>query len=602
VEVPGNLVLRDVYGSAPADVWVTTEPVGAVLHWNGASWTPISALASTNVLTIRGSGASDVWFGGVAGALWHWNGTGLSQVTSGTPQDITLLYVLAANSAFAAGVGPPAGASDVLSLSGTTWTRVAQVDAGGDSLGYPIALYAPSNSEAWLVTGDGRAFHFVAGQMTQLSMPDAPATLWGDGADDVWFGQDRWNGSTFVRIYENPCFTVWGTGPSDVWCGYAHWDGVSVTDHSATAPGYPWRVLGLSSSDVWATGPPAHWDGMQWRQVGPPPLAPAGSVKGIWPIGPAALWVTTQNDQVDLWDGQSLTPIPRTAAVPLTDGSLRSVWAASTTDVWAVGDHGLILHFDGGSWSVMTSPTTADLNGVFGSASGDVWAVGNEGVILHWDGGRWARAVSPTDGGLFGVWAGSGVVVAVGAQGSIVASSASGFVTQPSGLSGTLTSVWGRSRTEVYATGTDYTGLEFDGQTWGPLAEPSAGCVNSVWGAEDGVFANGYYLDAGSTVRVVPSFPPPTHNSAPMCLWGGSVWASSRSDIWAIAHIRTVAGLDPPDQIWTDPGSCWSRVSGNSFFAYDQPGRGFNLRAVFGLGVHDIWAVGDFGVVVHVHR
>src|SRR4249920_2953630 len=27
VEVPGNLVLRDVYGSAPADVWVTTEPV-----------------------------------------------------------------------------------------------------------------------------------------------------------------------------------------------------------------------------------------------------------------------------------------------------------------------------------------------------------------------------------------------------------------------------------------------------------------------------------------------------------------------------------------------------------------------------------------------
>jgi hypothetical protein len=613
-EVPGNLVLRDVYGSAPADVWVTTEPAGAVLHWDGASWSVASPLANTNVVTIRGSGASDVWFGGAAGALWHWDGTGLSQVTSDTSQDITALYVLAADSAFASAFAPDEGGTgDLLRLSGTKWTRVAQVDPGGFGSRYGAALYAPSSEEAWLVTESG-AFHFVGGQATKVSMPHMPQTLWGDGPNDVWFGQDRWDGSTVVSTGADQCFAVWGTGPNDVWCGYAHWDGVGFTDYSATVPGgFPYRLLGLSSSDVWATGyPPAHWDGTQWNPVGQVPAGGVGSVTGIWPIGTLALWVTTQYDQVDLWDGQNLTPIPRTAAVPLTDGSLRSVWAASTSDVWAVGDNGLIIHFDGGSWSVVASPTTAKLNGVFGSASNDVWAVGDEGVILRWDGGTWSSEASPTDAGLSAVWAEAGLVVSVGERGSIVANSGSGFATQSSGVNATLSSVWGRSQTEVYATGsaTEFYGtssppeVEFDGQAWRPLAEPSLACVSSVWGAEDGLFANGYYIDGGgAAVRVVPSFPPPYGMSAPVCLMVGSVWASARSDIWAIAKVHVSDGVDDgPFGIVTDAGSCWSGVGDNPFFAYRTFGPGRDLHAIFGLGAHDVWAVGDLGVVVHVRR
>jgi hypothetical protein len=37
-------------------------------------------------------------------------------------------------------------------------------------------------------------------------------------------------------------------------------------------------------------------------------------------------------------------------------------------------------------WSPMTSGTTNDLNGVWGSSSSDVFAVGYNGTILHYDG------------------------------------------------------------------------------------------------------------------------------------------------------------------------------------------------------------------------
>jgi len=64
--------------------------------------------------------------------------------------------------------------------------------------------------------------------------------------------------------------------------------------------------------------------------------------------------------------------------LPFTD-----VWGTSPSDVYAVGDGGTILHYDGNSWSTMTSGTTVVLNGVWGTSSGDVHVVGVYGTILR---------------------------------------------------------------------------------------------------------------------------------------------------------------------------------------------------------------------------
>ena len=44
------------------------------------------------------------------------------------------------------------------------------------------------------------------------------------------------------------------------------------------------------------------------------------------------------------------------------------------------------------------------LNGVWGSSSSDVYAVGQLGGILHYDGDSWSKMASGTSIGLSGIW------------------------------------------------------------------------------------------------------------------------------------------------------------------------------------------------------
>ena len=57
-----------------------------------------------------------------------------------------------------------------------------------------------------------------------------------------------------------------------------------------------------------------------------------------------------------------------------------------SSDIFAVGLVGTILHYNSSAWSALTSGTTNDLSSVWGSAPDDVFAVGNYGTILHYDG------------------------------------------------------------------------------------------------------------------------------------------------------------------------------------------------------------------------
>src|SRR3989454_8153249 len=107
---------------------------------------------------------------------------------------------------------------------------------------------------------------------------------------------------------------------------------------------------------------------------------------------------------------------------PLPQGNtLISVWGSASTDVWAVGASGTILHWDGSAWSGFPSGTTNFLYGVWGSASTDVWAVGGGGTILHWDGSAWSPVSSGTTLWLTSVWgSASNDVWAVGDGGAIL--------------------------------------------------------------------------------------------------------------------------------------------------------------------------------------
>ncbi len=195
-------------------------------------------------------------------------------------------------------------------------------------------------------------------------------------------------------------------------------------------------VSALSASDVWAAGffrdasnvsTPliVHWDGSSWTVV-PSPAVPNASNElyaidaltssDIWAAG---LYMDQNNLEYTLiehWDGGSWSIVtsPNPGSV---NNSLDGVAIISANDVWAVGEYNdgvtnytLTEHWNGTSWSVVASPTGSInniLTAVDGTSTTDVWAVGQSGdgpIVEHWNGTAWSMVPNPPQGVyLFGV-------------------------------------------------------------------------------------------------------------------------------------------------------------------------------------------------------
>lgn len=80
--------------------------------------------------------------------------------------------------------------------------------------------------------------------------------------------------------------------------------------------------------------------------------------------------------------------------------ALRAVAPVGADQVWVVGQGGLIIRFASGGWSSVDSGTSLDLRAVRAFAPNDIWAGGGndtntEGVLLHYDGTSWTKVAPP---------------------------------------------------------------------------------------------------------------------------------------------------------------------------------------------------------------
>ena len=117
------------------------------------------------------------------------------------------------------------------------------------------------------------------------------------------------------------------------------------------------------------------------------------------------------------YDGAAWSTVRRSRRGP----HLRAVWGSSPNNVFVVGDYGLILHYDGTAWSARDSVTENHLRGVWGSGPSDIFVTGWNGTVLHYDGEDWSVMRSGSKANLYGIW-GSGArdVFVVGDQGVIL--------------------------------------------------------------------------------------------------------------------------------------------------------------------------------------
>ncbi|HMD89019.1 MAG TPA: hypothetical protein VKF38_07640 [Anaerolineaceae bacterium] len=309
----------------------------------------------------------------------------------------------------------------------------------------------------------------------------------------------------------------------------------------------------VSANDVWAAGfSPApsgqplyicqslveNWNGSQWSVISSPnPTGmPDVELNGVAAISASDIWaVGHSSDLVHIpyqtltehWNGSSWSIISSPSPGTYNGNDLYAVAAVSTNDVWAVGWYqsgqtgqiggALTLHWDGTSWTVVPNPGTTTLYAIKAVSSNDVWAFGVQ-VILHWNGSNWSNVSFPLLPG-------------------------SGNTYYFRGASGT-------SANDIWAVGF---------RQW-PYNE---GYLNAPIT---------YHWDGTSWSLVYNAGTPYQY------LW--AVSALAPNDVWAV-------GDNGQMQHWN--GAAWSSV------ASTYPGAGGRLLGLAATSSSDLWAVGNYG-------
>lgn len=314
--VPDGRTVKGLWGDGTGIVWAATQE-GDVLRWDGSAWkVHASELGPLNV--IWGSGPTDVWVGGEEG-LRH--GTGATSATL----------------SFA----PVALSVDTMPIASIWGRSASDIWAVGTTL----------DQNTWEYVG--RAFHFVGD-------PDADAGDAG-GVSGHWeLHPVSERGVRFTR--------VWGTAAGGLWFG-----GQKPMEEM------PW-VMELAV---------LHDDGQ------------GDFVENMLPLDPDPDTVPWEKESIitgafvasktslTIW-GQPVSPFSRS-----------SVWRGTSTD------DGKTFTF---TWSQDERPTAPAVNSVFATAANDIWAAGEYGRLIHWNGSKWSTtAISltgyPVKDPFFSVWA-----------------------------------------------------------------------------------------------------------------------------------------------------------------------------------------------------
>lgn len=283
-----------------------------------------------------------------------------------------------------------------------------------------------------------------------------------------------------------------------------------------------------------------------------------------------------------------------TELVPGTNAGsahLNDIFGFSDADIWAVGNQGTVLHYNGKSWTDerARNPKSANhLRAVWGAASDDVWMVGENSTILHRTAsdGAFAAVTSPTAGGvsLNGVWGtGPRNVYIVGGAGTLLHwDGASWMSANTTGFTGDFQGIWARDQDNIFVAGFSGTvGYVYkgDGVTWRDIS-PSGlyRAINKIRGS--------------STDNVVIT--EGVENGQNTWVYNGSGWLPlTKSTRFGVAtfgrELTHLVGYQDTLLVTAPPPNDRPRSMGGSNF----------LKAMWGTAPNNLWAVGDSGTILH---
>lgn len=215
--------------------------------------------------------------------------------------------------------------------------------------------------------------------------------VWGSGPDDVFIvgGSENggeihhFDGSTWapMSLPDGVPLLVWvyGFGPSDVYAvgiegAVVHYDGAVWTALDSGVEQDLWGVFGFTADEVWIVG---------------------GDVRDGEPV-------------LMRFDGETFEPTVIGAEEnPREASALFKVWGIDG-QLFAVGQSGWVLEYDGGAWARRAGGAEAnqDFISLWGTAADNIVVVGGRGNgrVAEWDGSELATLAPPGLGGINAVF------------------------------------------------------------------------------------------------------------------------------------------------------------------------------------------------------
>lgn len=216
---------------------------------------------------------------------------------------------------------------------------------------------------------------------------------------------------------------VWGIAADDVWTvggkpdagEIHHFDGTAWTKVAVPAgtPLLSW-VYGFASDDVWTVGTKGaalHWDGKAWKTV---ETGTDEDLWGVWGKGKDDIWVVggTVDDgdpAILRWQGgPTFEKVPLDKAENTRDATaIFKVWGIGDV-VFAVGEAGLILQWNGSKWVAISGGAKAndDFVSLWGTSADHIVAVGGraQARVATWDGSAWTTVAPSATPGLNAIY------------------------------------------------------------------------------------------------------------------------------------------------------------------------------------------------------
>jgi len=318
---------------------------------------------------------------------------------------------------------------------------------------------------------------------------------------------------------------------------------------------------------------------------------------------------------------------------PIPQGNmLNSVWGSSSHDVFAVGNYGTILHFDGNNWVTMKSGVVDNLKDIWGVSRNEVFAVGQNGTILKYDGSSWTNMDSGSIDLLRGIWgtSGSDIFVAGGYD-------KSGFILHYDGnmwsmmkrFNSSINDLWGFSSNDIFAVGNEGTILHYNGITWSEMQSGTTESLNDIWGSKStNVFTHYSVLNSDKDLNTILHYDGISWKTIDnkiediiiLGLWGNSdsdifaVGSNLLTDTGSILHydgvnwevMTTISFHSYFKKVWGDNKNVFTVGNGGIIYHYNgnswtnmSYGTQNWLYSIWGSSSTDIFAVGGRGTIIH---